>query len=79
MTAQEIANNIKNVTNTLDTITVSGEANLNRLLGCILLLKKLEQEARALPDIEVVEMDEAPVEEAPVEEAPEEQEVESPR
>lgn len=79
MTAQEIANNIKNVNDTLNTISVSGEPNLNRLLGCILLLKKLEQEARALPNFEVVEMGEAPAE-APAE-APEEevQEVESPR
>ena len=77
MTAQEIANNIKNVHDTLNTINVSGEPNLNRLLGCILLLKKLEQEARALPNFEVVEMGEAPAE--AVEEAPVEQELESPR
>lgn len=79
MTAQEIANNIKNVHDTLDTIKVSGEPNLNRLLGCILLTKRLEQEARALPNFEVVEMGEAPAEahaEAPEEEV---QEVESPR
>ena len=48
MTLQEIQNNINNIVNTLGTITVSGKENMNRLLGCIMLLETMPQHIAAL-------------------------------
>jgi len=44
MTANEL---ITRVINTLDQITVSGAANMDKLLGCILALRKLVDPANA--------------------------------
>lgn len=58
MTPQEINQNLTNIKNTLNTVTVSGAENMNRLLGCILLLDKLQPEIAALtrpePEEEVI-------------------------
>ena len=48
MSLQEIQNNINNVVHTLETISVSGKENMNRLLGCIMLLETMPQHIAAL-------------------------------
>lgn len=58
MSLQEIQNNINNIVNTLGTITISGKENMNRMLGCIMLLETLPQHIAALvqpPDMEAHE------------------------
>ena len=52
--------NLINVINTLNTIEVKGRENMNRLLGCILLLERVVAEADAPadePKIEITPME----------------------
>lgn len=48
MSKEELKNNLKNIRNTLNTVSVSGAENMNRLLGCIMMLDKVLQAADAL-------------------------------
>ncbi len=41
MSKEELKNNLKNIRDTLNTVSVSGADNMNRLLGCIMMLNKL--------------------------------------
>lgn len=61
MTPQEINQQLTNIKNTLNTVTISGAENMNRLLGCILLLDKLQPEISTLvqPEAEEVVVDAA--------------------
>ena len=52
--------NLTNIINTLNTIEVKGRENMNRLLGCILLLERVVAEADAPadePKIEITPME----------------------
>lgn len=48
MSKEELKNNLKNIRNTLNTVSVSGAENMNRLLGCIMMLDKVLQAADAM-------------------------------
>lgn len=48
MSKEELKNNLKNIRNTLNTVSVSGAENMNRLLGCIMMLDKDIQAVDAL-------------------------------
>lgn len=58
MTPNEINQQLTNIRNTLNIVSVAGADNMNRLLGCILALDKLQPEIAALtrpePEEEVV-------------------------
>ena len=41
MSKEELKNNMKNIRDTLNTVSVSGAENMNRLLGCIMMMNKL--------------------------------------
>lgn len=41
MTASEIKTNLTSIANTLDQIQVTGHTNMNRLLGCYVLLNRI--------------------------------------
>lgn len=45
MTPSQTKTNLVNIINTLNTIEVKGKENMNRMLGCILLLEKMVHEA----------------------------------
>lgn len=57
----EIKTNIINVINTLNTVTIHGRENMNRLLGCIMVLEKMASDLdkpEAEPKIEILPMTE---------------------
>lgn len=59
MTPNEINQQLTNIRNTLNLVSVAGADNMNRLLGCILALDKLQLEIAALtrPEPEEVVID----------------------
>lgn len=48
---------LSQVINTLNLIEVQGKDNLNRLLGCILVLEDIVSESNAQPSVTVAEPD----------------------
>lgn len=48
MTPDDIALNLTNILNTLNNVNVKGEQNMNYLLGCMQLLRKLIPEVQKL-------------------------------
>lgn len=54
MSKEELKNNMKNIRDTLNTVSVSGADNMNRLLGCIMMLNKL------IPGVDALTVEEAP-------------------
>ena len=59
MSPHEINQRLTDIRNTLNIVSVAGADNMNRLLGCILALDKLQPEIAALtrPDAEEVVID----------------------
>ena len=53
MSKEELKNNLKNIRDTLNTVSVSGADNMNRLLGCIMMMNKLINGVDALTVEEV--------------------------
>lgn len=56
MTPNEINQRLTDIRNTLNIVSVAGADNMNRLLGCILLLDKLQPEIAALVQSETEEV-----------------------
>lgn len=58
MTPHEINQRLTDIRNTLNLVSVAGADNMNRLLGCILALDKLQPEIAAMtrpePEEEVI-------------------------
>lgn len=53
MTPSQTKSNLVNIINTLNTIEVKGKENMNRMLGCILLLEKMAHEAEQNDEPEI--------------------------
>lgn len=49
--------NLINVINTLNTIEIKGRENMNRMLGCIMLLERMAAEKDEEPKIEILPME----------------------
>lgn len=56
----DVQKTISAVINTLNQITVNGESNMDKLLGCILALKKVNEHLNE-PEITVSEVETQPI------------------
>ena len=56
MTQDQIKTNIIAVANTLNQITIQGKDNMNRLLGCIMMLENIAKAFDAPPEISLEEV-----------------------
>lgn len=56
MTQDQIKTNLIAVTNTLNQIDVKGKDNMNRLLGCIMMLENIAKAFDAPPEISLEEV-----------------------